>query len=275
VDKDYVFPESANPWSETFPEVININNIPANVLDADFVGVKIGDVNGSANLLGGAEDRNNNPFILTAENQRLAAGQDVKVEVKAAGFKVLGYQFTLNFDQEALDFQDLIPGVGKEENFGFTMLGKGAITTSWNGDASSDNVLFTLVFRAKKTGNLSDYLNLNSRFTAAEAYNMDGALMNVELTFNGQPGSDFELYQNMPNPFKNSTLISFNLPESGAGKFSISDISGKVVALIARDFDKGYNEVIINRNELPASGVLYYTLKTATNTATRKMIVVE
>jgi hypothetical protein len=275
VDKAYVFPETANPWAAEFPEVININDIPASVLDADFTAVKIGDVNSSANILGGAEGRNSNPFILTADDQRLAAGQDVRVEVSASDFKVPGYQFTLNFDREALDFQEMIPGVAKEENFGFTLLGEGAITTSWNGDASSEHVLFTLIFRARKSGNISDYLSLNSRFTVAEAYNLDGALMNVELTFNGQRGPDFELYQNMPNPFKNATLISFNLPEGSAGKLSICDISGRVVAQVARDFVKGYNEVIINRNELPASGVLYYTLQTATHTATRKMVVVE
>jgi len=275
VDKAYVFPESSNPWAEQFPEVININDIPASVLDADFTAVKIGDVNSSANLLGGAEGRSSNPFILTADNQRLAAGTDVSVEVSTSDFEVLGYQFTLNFDRDALDFQEMISGVAKEENFGFALLGEGAITTSWNGGASSEKALFTLVFHAKKAGILSDNLSLNSRFTPAEAYNLDGASMEVELTFNGQPGSDFELYQNMPNPFKNATLISFNLPNGSNGKLSICDISGKVVAQVERDFVKGYNEIIINRNELPASGVLYYTLKTATHTATRKMIVVE
>jgi len=275
VDKAYIFPESANPWSAEFPEVININDIPASVLDAGFIAVKIGDVNSSANLLGGTEGRSNNPFILMTENQLLTAGQDVRVEVNASDLKVLGYQFTLNFDREALDFQELISGVAKEENFGFTLLSEGAITTSWNGDASGEHLLFTLVFRARKAGNLSDYLSLNSRFTVAEAYNLYGTLMSVELTFNGQPSPDFELFQNVPNPFKNSTLINFNLPDGGAGKLSISDISGKVVLHIERDFEKGYNEIVINRNELPTSGVLYYTLKTATQTASRKMIVVE
>ncbi|MFQ5447403.1 MAG: T9SS type A sorting domain-containing protein, partial [Saprospiraceae bacterium] len=275
VDNDYVFPEAANPWAEEFPEVININDIPASVLDADFVAVKIGDVNGSANLLGSADERGVNPFILTTNDQSLVAGKGVQVKVMAADFAVLGYQFTLNFNREALTFQEMIPGVAKEENFGFTLLDKGAITTSWNGDASGNPVLFTLVFKARRNGNLSDYLSLSSRFTAAEAYGLDGALMNVELTFNGQSNAGFELYQNMPNPFKNATLISFNLPENSGGSLSIFDISGRVIAQIERDFTKGYNEIIIDRNELPASGVLYYTLKTATHTATRKMIVVE
>ncbi|MBK6903235.1 MAG: hypothetical protein IPH04_10605 [Saprospirales bacterium] len=48
VDKDYVFPNAGNPFVAQFPEVINYNNLASNQLLADFVGVKVGDVNGSA-----------------------------------------------------------------------------------------------------------------------------------------------------------------------------------------------------------------------------------
>ena len=47
VDAAFLFPDPANPWKTAFPEVANINNLQADV-KADFVAVKIGDVNGSA-----------------------------------------------------------------------------------------------------------------------------------------------------------------------------------------------------------------------------------
>jgi len=38
------------------------------------------------------------------------------------------------------------------------------------------------------------------------------------------------------------------------------------------DFAKGYNAVTVDRSVLNATGVLYYTLETAKESATRKMI---
>lgn len=48
VDKNYVFPDPNNPFGEPFPEVLNFNNISDDQLGANFVAIKIGDVNGSA-----------------------------------------------------------------------------------------------------------------------------------------------------------------------------------------------------------------------------------
>ncbi|MBK8043923.1 MAG: hypothetical protein IPK21_15450 [Haliscomenobacter sp.] len=54
VDAAFLFPDPANPWKTAFPEVANINNLQADV-KADFVAIKIGDVNGSA--LGNVQPR--------------------------------------------------------------------------------------------------------------------------------------------------------------------------------------------------------------------------
>ncbi|MCB0705567.1 MAG: hypothetical protein KDC34_09675 [Saprospiraceae bacterium] len=50
IDAYYVFPNPLNPWEEPFPEVLNFNNLSEDVLDADFIGIKVGDVNSSATL---------------------------------------------------------------------------------------------------------------------------------------------------------------------------------------------------------------------------------
>lgn len=49
VDAAYVFPNPLNPFIEPFPESIIVNDVVADQLGLDFVGIKIGDVNGSAN----------------------------------------------------------------------------------------------------------------------------------------------------------------------------------------------------------------------------------
>ncbi|MCB9283739.1 MAG: hypothetical protein H6563_06650 [Lewinellaceae bacterium] len=52
VDKDYVFPDPMDPFSEPFPEFIHYDLFYWEDLEADFVAVKVGDVNGSAETKG-------------------------------------------------------------------------------------------------------------------------------------------------------------------------------------------------------------------------------
>jgi hypothetical protein len=282
VPKSYVFPNPANPWSQSFPEVININNIAANQLAANFVAVKIGDVNGSAqpNLTADPEDRNAvGSLVFAIDEALLAAGQQYTVDFKARDFDVLGYQFTLNFDRTALEFVQVNSSVAGTENFGLTMLDKGAITTSWNDNdtrLSDDEVVFSLVFKAIASVKLSDALSVNSRYTAVEAYKRNGELLDVALVFNGsQVAGNFELYQNTPNPFTSSTVIGFNLPEASTATLKITDVSGRIVKMVKGDYVKGYNEVRLQRSELPSTGILYYQLDTQSDSATKMMLLMD
>ena len=56
---------------------------------------------------------------------------------------------------------------------------------------------------------------------------------------------------------------------------TIYDVSGQVLKQVSRNYEAGYNEELIERNELSGAGVLYYQLETATETATKKMILVK
>ncbi|MBL7802491.1 MAG: T9SS type A sorting domain-containing protein [Saprospiraceae bacterium] len=53
VRADYVFPNPADPFTPPFPEFAVTGVLTANIEDVDFIGVKIGDVNGSAITEGG------------------------------------------------------------------------------------------------------------------------------------------------------------------------------------------------------------------------------
>ncbi len=283
VKKSHTFANPANPFSAQFPEVINLNNLTADALTNDFVAVKIGDVNGSAavNLIGSADDRTMvGDLVLNADDVTVEAGNTYTVNFKATDFNVSGYQFTLNFDKQALELVEVVPGLADVSNFGLTMVKEGVITTSWNSDEAKqlakDEVVFGLTFKALSSGRLSNLININSRYTAAEAYNANAELMNVAMSFNNQlAAGGFELYQNTPNPFATETNIGFYLPEATSATLTISDVQGKVVKVIKVDAVKGYNQVSLKRGELGATGVMYYRLDTDSDSATRKMILVD
>ncbi|MFT6705877.1 MAG: hypothetical protein ACJATF_000701, partial [Flavobacteriales bacterium] len=98
-------------------------------------------------------------------------------------------------------------------------------------------------------------------------------LMDVILRFETDRfvTTDFRLYQNMPNPFKEETVIGFELPESTKGTLSIYDASGRILKQIDGDFVKGYNSINLSKDAL-SPGLLYYKLITPNATATKKMI---
>ena len=272
VDSAYDFPQANNPWAEVFPEVISYNNLTSNELNSNFVAIKVADLNFSAqpNFAADAEDRTVNTMVLNVADQAVKAGQNVTIDFSSADFDALGYQFTLNFD--GLNFVEVAEG--NAENFGFTNLDRGMITTSWNGVAT-DDALFSLTFTATQDAQLSDLLSISSAITKAEAYNREGETMDVAIQFGSgnAVAEGFALYQNTPNPFNGATVIGFNMAEAGAATLSIMDVSGKVVFTLNGDYARGYNQITVSSEQLPATGVLYYTLATANETATQRMVV--
>jgi hypothetical protein len=292
IDRNYRFANPMNPFQTPIPEAINVNNISADQLQANFIAVKVGDVNGSAvpNNLLGVDVRSERDYLtLSTSDREFTAGELIEMPISAEDFSgIVGYQFTIDFDKQSLELTDVKSGVLdnlNEGNFGLTMVDDGIITTSWDNSKTTlsgkTGALFTLVFRAKTNGSLSQHIKFNSRYTEAEAYaNTDGVnieVRNVRLNFaNGREVvAGFELYQNNPNPFTGSTTIGFNLPEAGPATVTIFDLSGKVVKSFAGNYAKGYNEINLTSAELNNQGVLYYRLETSNHTATRKMILVK
>ena len=283
VDASFNFPNVNNPFATTFPEVINLNDVIAASLNNNFVAVKVGDVNSSAavNLLGAAEDRTMvGDLVINADDAKVEAGQEYTVEFKATDFNVSGFQFSMNFDQKALEFVGVVSGLAEANNFGTTMVNDGVLTASWNNDEAkrlaTGDVVFGLTFKAIQSGRLSEMMNISSSYTVAEAYNSNNELLNVALSFNNNLVTGaFDLYQNTPNPFASVTTIGFYLPEATSATLTISDVQGKVVKVIKGDYSKGYNTVKLNRSDIGAAGVLSYRLDTDSDSATRKMILVD
>ncbi|MCB0683862.1 MAG: T9SS type A sorting domain-containing protein, partial [Saprospiraceae bacterium] len=228
-----------------------------------------------ANAQAQSEDRTKTgSLILQAEEAELQSGQTYELTLRSPEARIVGYQFTLDFDAESLELVEVKAGLASEENFGLALLEEGALTTSWNEaevrSLREGEELFTLVLRAKAPVRLSEALSITSRYTAAEAY-AEGEVWGVELSFGQDQGQAFRLYQNVPNPFRGTTTIGFQLPEASEVTLTITDVSGKVVKVLSGEYGVGYQEIEVS--DLQARGVLYYQLETATHTATRKMII--
>ncbi len=284
VDADFQFADAANPWP--FDEIGNVDNLSTNMMAENFIGVKVGDVNGtvqgSANS--NAVVRTNKAVTLELNNASYAAGEVVELNFTSADFnQVYGYQFTLEFSKD-LTFTGIDAGALNvtEANFGLNRISEGVITTSYDNvrgeTVAADAVLFTVRFTANNNTNVKDAVAISSKKTAAEAYVGAGLeVNNVNLAFRTNEGTEiaetYALFQNEPNPFRGSTVINFNLPEAANATLAIYDVTGKVLYSTTASYAKGMNSVKVEN--LNASGVLYYQLDSNDFTATKKMIVID
>jgi len=287
VDKSYVFPTPENPFFQDFPEYKTVW-FQATPHAEDFVSIKIGDLNNSAqaNGLMQASDRTLGVLLFDVDDRAVQSGETFDVTL-TSDQKVQGFQFTLNTaGLEVLE----VSGEGMSAaNFAvFAATGQsssktGALTTSWNvlTGNSAEIASITLKLRAAQSGKLSDLLGISSRLTKAEAYldndkaavsPLDVALRYHDAGSTSISGLGFELYPNVPNPFVDKTTISFNLPEAAEATLTIYDETGRLVYRQIGDFAKGYNVFVIERQLMKTNGVLLYKVETATDMGIGKMI---
>jgi hypothetical protein len=280
IEEAYEFQTNA-PEGENYPTIAYIQSNKNNYA-VDFIGVKLGDVNGSADAksLGITEDRSGRALMgLEVADVELTAGMEYAIAFRSSEMSdVLGYQYALAYGK-GLEVKG-IEGMGQvvgENNYGI-FADKNLVTMSWNGQTTGED-LFVVHVKATETVKLSDALSLsmNPAHPVAEAYTVGGEVKGLELRFKGVSTSvlGYALNQNEPNPFKTETKISFQLPSEMRAKVSISDVSGRVLRTYEGVYPAGLNELFVKRSEVGAAGVLYYTLETEDYRATKKMIVIE
>jgi hypothetical protein len=292
VDESYEFIDPFQPWE--YPEMIDLSEGMS--MSKNFVGVKVGDLNGTvvANALQAEIKAPSEVLTFNSEEADVRSGDDIEVHLRAEDFKgIYGYQFTIQ--TLGLRLTEIESGVlnMSEGNIGRH---SGMIAVSWsNAQATSvedGEVLFTLHFRANTDGRLSQMITANSEKVSKEAYrisesqeyeSLDIALVptsseqspevDVDVPEALQP--EFELFQNTPNPFANETVIAFNIPEDMPVELSIYNAQGQQVFTRDVDATAGMNTVTVNSRDLSAKGVLLYHLKADGFTATKKMVVLE
>ncbi len=281
----------SNPFALGFDETLSFNNVMANITNANFFGIKTGDVtapnaNGVTAFGGGDTGDRSSNLILQVSDAAVEAGQDIAISFKANDFVgIFSMQTTLNFDPSVLEFVGATGSGLASIIFNNAAAAQGKLATSWyNLDAVTMNngeELFTLHFKATGNGILSNLLSTSADLVAPEVATLEGNIMGVELVFESfsatgeQATGHFFLHQNRPNPFSDRTAIGFSLPQADHATMTITDASGKTIKVLEGNFTAGFHQFVIERKDLPATGVLFYKLKTGEYQAVKKMILVD
>ncbi len=280
-DHEFVNPE--NPFAGDFPEYLDFSTIPSGQVAANFIGVKVGDVNESAVTDGQQFNSEGlDAMMVYAPNKQVMKGEVVKVPLQLGEVKkgVVGYQFSLDFDQtklELVDLNSLNPMVKVDEHFG-DFRDKGMLTTSWNDleGLGSDAALFEMTFVAKSAGSLANWMTINNAMTPALAYDDGMTDMKVALAFADEKESlesDQDLLsQNQPNPFQDNTLIPFYLAEASDVQLRVIDLQGRILYEQAGTMQAGHHQILLQAAELRTKGLLMYQLTVGTDTYSKRMV---
>jgi len=84
-------------------------------------------------------------------------------------------------------------------------------------------------------------------------------------------GATFSMEQNVPNPFNNSAVIRYTLPENAKAKITIFDMTGKYIR--EYDLSNAKGELVINSNEIGSGMFLYSLISGGKIIMTKKMMV--
>jgi hypothetical protein len=154
------------------------------------------------------------------------------------------------------------------DNFGLRLVEKGKITVSWHSPVAislpDTEEVMVMQFEALKNSRLSDALYLNNRQMAAEAYT--GELLETRtLGLQLQVPEHFanQLFQNVPNPFQESTTIRFSLAQPSRITLTVYDAYGKTLRQVTANFEAGNQEIILPSEGLPTDANLFYRLETS------------
>jgi len=285
IDAGFEFVNENNPWETPIDEIYNITGLSED-MQIDFIAVKTGDVNGNVdmNIAAGvvSETRSSATMVLDMPDIEVERGNLYQVAVKGTDAMIVyGIQYAL--DLGGLELVDVNPGkmdVRKE----FISQRNGQLNVSYasaNGDdINDDDVLYTLILKATKDGQLSEMIDLSSKGLEAEFYHgAELAKGDIEITWREAKVDNLvellSIEGNNPNPWRNSTGLKFYLPSSGKVNLVVKDARGQLLMNKVSILDSGENNITITNDDIKISGVLFYELRFKDQIVNGKMIRIE
>jgi hypothetical protein len=288
VSSTFEFVNADNPWP--FVETRDIDPLEFDMLAEDFVGVKIGDVNNTANPQFGStiisETRGINELTFTIEEETLEAGNKYIIPIKVHDSRlVTAFQGTFGVDKDKADIISISSESLEMDRFNFGSdedMEHGLIPFLWTNpylrSLGNDEYIMLEVFVKSDILN-TELVSLHSEITPVIAYFNEGNQEDIEdeiliESIKGEQ-SIFYVSQNTPNPFSKETTIEILMPEDGTASFSVFDPLSRVIRDELLDLKAGRNTIKITDIELNSAGVYVYKIAFGNNTYEYKMIFIK
>ena len=261
----YEFDDFKNPWG--WEADMMFYELPGSQHNRNFVGVKIGDINEDLFENGVTNDEISefrSSIAVNGEEQSLESGAEFTTQLtipltsEMLGVDMIIHVEGMRIDDVQLNNEDLVYKLSNKE---LRILGVNT-TGIWS------DVNLTLTGVAQADNFISELVSLEKGNILYK--NRTGSQMN--LRFKGQAAAGLEIIGSLPNPFSESTTLSFNLPETGAYSLRISNAQGKTVLGTDQLGNKGKNTVVIEGDQLGSSGVYLASIRFGDEVQTVRLI---
>lgn len=282
VAREFDFDDPFNPFSQPFPEYIWVDSVTQDIDDADFIGLKVGDVNGSffKSISQGEEIERR-----ASTDYELEMVQEVNAETGLRQWvlrampdqgEISGMQFSVYVggmtQREIIEINSEL--LSSDQIYYNPMTS--TINVSWSLAAEVDIADRAVLIIPQYGGNL-DIQTEDIDGLEPEAYALADSeieIREVNLYVKGEPvatAGEYHLYQNIPNPFSESTSIRYSLPADEDVTLVIHDVAGRQVYRKQLRGNAGMNEIRVKKDEIGIAGIYYYTLYTLNASFTHKM----
>ena len=249
IPTDHVFANPLNPLGSNPPNSIPYANVQMDQLEANFIGIKVGDVSGDAN-----------PGLVAPSDQGIFTAEPVSLQMKDQYFEkgavldieipnfpkaeLAGFQFSLSLDQEMVEIMEIEKGVGPNLEhllFDESRKNEGLIRVNWfgNGMEEKGNLLSVKV-RTKKAGYISDVIQIIEETNHAPQVYSTGKAKKIQshslalqfntlTSFNERPSISLAVY---PNPSEGKFTIISEKEALLQADFQLYDYFGKPLGAI-------------------------------------------
>lgn len=281
IDKNFKFVDPQYPFATPISEQYDVVNLDK-YMKVDFVGVKIGDVNGSykSNLQQEhVSSRNSSKYFFGINDAPFKAGERVEIPVfSLENDKMLGFQIAIQTNnlsdiEIVSETIKISPEHYVQEN--------GFLVISWTTiDPVSLNAgveLFRIIGKGNKSASVAQSLNIEEAILKPEFYTADKVSKSLSFNVSNklQDVETFVLIGNAPNPWTDETQIQFFVPQDGEVQLVLRDVTGKLISVRKEFFSKGNHSFIVVKDQIQKAGILFYDLRFNHQVYSSKMVFID
>ncbi len=287
VPKTTVFPDSTLALNVPFEERIQMA-LPSCIQGtADFIAVKMGDVDDSASGEMSTQARAiEEDFAFRIKGIQYRVGQEIRIPVQTPDLlDVAGFQMGLTYDPISLELAGVESGLlNTDQTVHFK--DQNLITAAWfNLNQMSDataakgrQTAFTLVFKAKNNGSTLRSINLNDSKIISTLYDKSLSSVPTALIFEEQSlktgAGAPRLLPVQPNPAQGQMAVKFELTEAGSVTVSLTSTFGRtILQQFTGYYEEGQHTQLFDLSSIPGSGLYFVRIENAKGVSIQQVAV--
>ncbi len=240
-----------------YPQEIQIDTLNEDVMDAHFVGVKLGDVNGSAmqdtaaDLLS-LQGRSNSAGRLEVPDQQLQPGIAYRLPLYPAD-GAYWQGGVLRFNHPGIRVTKIEPAAGVLLSLDQSQANVTSFSWLNQRAASAERPVCYVEVEVEQAALLSEHLSIGS---GSEHIDADGAAQPVALVFR-QRSAEVAVF---PNPFREEVTLRYQLAGEEHVRLQVWDAQGRLLLNAAQLALAGINEWKLDSRALPVPGTYFFRL---------------